>query len=196
MSSWISTAILAVLLLWLASRASASVRGLLNKRGRREWVLDVENPVFSRAEIHRAFERAVEDSNKLRELEGRHREDPEFKSDCKAHKVSPAVEARMLAVCEAMVEAEKIWFWHAAMLDANLSVTTGKSSREDALAAAQAKSNVITALKIHDDPTAAKDEWKRGIESGGPPSKPRAYANPWADRALNLYHPIVPDEID
>jgi hypothetical protein len=192
MSSWIWTAIVVVLVAWYASRIEKWIRPLLRARERRVWILDTQNPVFSLGDIRWVHEHAFEASKKMRDLHAQVWGDPAFEADRKQRKVSAPFEAQLLRICEAVVDAEKWWFRHGVMVDANLAATTGKNSRDDALRAAVEK------MKLMDEPLSlagkktaaerAKDEWKLVLESEpgenrGKAVTSRAWSNPWADRA-------------
>ena len=83
----------------------------------------------------------------------------------------------MLKVSEAIVTAEKEWYQHAVMMDANLGVITGRHTRDESAALADDRLQIVKdAFGV--DAIKLRDEWKARLEDPATPLRdpsPRAY---------------------
>lgn len=180
-------------LMWWAFRLSRDVIGAIEvQRKRDDDILDSEHPVFSRARIVEAYRRSVSASQHLQAVESALYNDPAFKTAAREHSIPEDISTRMLAVSEAIVQAERAWYSHSAMMDANLSVIAGRHSRDEALAIAEKRLDLLSKDILGGDARKIRDEWKARLEDPNAPPRdpsPRPYTNPWSDFAKqHLYH--------
>ena len=123
-------------------------------------------------------------------MEGAILGDPKFKDAAQQHAISEDLSRQMLNVSEALVEAERCWYLHSTMMDANVAVLTGKNTRDEALAIATKRFDVTKDM-FGVDASKLRDEWKSRLEDPSAPindPSPRSYSNPWFERAKQTYH--------
>lgn len=142
-------------------------------------------PVFTKRQIHSQNARGVAASKDAARSQGELLGSRAFREATAHRQFSDDVSQRMLVACEAMAFAEEQWFRHAVMMDANISVVSGRSTRDDALATAMKRLEAAPATGFRSDADAKRmrDEWKTRLEDpnapvGDPTARP--YTNPWS----------------
>jgi hypothetical protein len=183
---------LVVGVLWWTHFLSRRVVRAIERTAREKFddVLNSLYPVFSEKQIWETYKESVAASKKLQQIEGKLLSDPNFKDAARHHKISEDISQQMLNVCEAYVDAEWCWHDHSAMMDANMSVLTGRAIRDEALAIATKRRDITKSMLV-DDASKARDEWKLRLEDPASPFKdsaPRIYSNPWFERAKQNFH--------
>lgn len=144
-------------------------------------------PVFSEHEARTANTSAIRASRKAAELESDCLGRADFKQSCANHEFTAAVRQSMLEVCEAIVDAEESWFRHSVMMHANLSAASGRVSREDALASAEARLKAIPSFG--NDAERFREQWEANLVAhSGKDPEPFPYSTPWYRRTRSFYY--------
>lgn len=177
-------ALMAVVLWWmyfLSNYVIRAVEQLLRKQD--DDFLGSTYPVFSKGEIRDTYNRAVTASRKYPELQESVVMEPKFKEAAARHSIPKEELQRMRTVTEEIVEAERNWYRHSCMMDANMAVLSGKLPRDEALAAALERLKLADSFTTCMDGVTMLDQWKDRLEqrSTRDPA-PRPYATPWSQR--------------
>jgi hypothetical protein len=187
---------LAAVLMWWAYKLSRDIiRAIENQARRDDDVLDSAYPVFSRKRIVDAYLSSVIASQRLQGVETTLYGDPVFSAATNKHQISEDISDRMLAVTEAMLAAERAWYRHSTMMEANTSVIAGRQSRDEALTVALQRFDVSRDM-FGGHAVKARDEWKARLENAASDREvsPRPYSNPWAEYAHSHVHHWTSDK--
>ena len=183
---WLLAIVLAIAIMWWMHRLTQRViKALVEYSVATEGVLNTLYPVFSLQRIRDVHARAVRASFESKQMEQALLDDPIFSDAAAKHKISDDLSDRMLKVCDSMVSAEKGWYIHASMMDANLAALNGKKSREEAYTVALQRID-STNRPVLVDEYKLRDEWKSRLENPSAPPldpSPRPYSNPWESNA-------------
>lgn len=146
--------------------------------------LTVQHPVFSESSLQEAWADATQATRAAVQQEREVLEDSGFKAAVDARKIPEDLGHRMRTACDALVKADFLWAHHAAMLNANIAVLTGRTPREEALAEAESRMLIPGGATVTDGDKIYED-WKNRLE--GAPVKSTfegsRWDNPWARRA-------------
>lgn len=166
---------------WLSRYVVGAIERLLQTQD--DDFLNSSYPVFCKRTIRETHNSAIRASKELQRVEASVLEDSKFKEASQQHSIPKDISESMLNVTRALVDAEKHWHRHSAMMDANMAVLAGKMSREEALAAAMKCLELTNSITTVLDAIALRDQWKDRLEGRRieDPS-PRPYSNPWQKR--------------
>lgn len=184
------TLFLSAVLIWWSYKLSRDVIKAIEAQNVLNDVLDTEYPVFSKMKLVGAYRNSVAASQKRQSVESMLLKDSAFEAAVRQRSIPEEVSIRMLEVAEAIVVAERAWYCHSVMLDANLSVLVGQRNRDDALSVAEQRLDVLSKDLFGQDADKLRDEWKGRLENASASDRdpsPRPYTNPWEGHARRFF---------
>jgi hypothetical protein len=141
-------------------------------------------PVFSERDVHQTYAGAEAMTKNAKEVEAAFLADPAVEKERGQRRISDATATRMLQISRDHVAVEARWYRHAAMMEANLAVVSGRLGRDESRKVADEKLySPLFELDVAAE--GLRDQWRaRLVGDGGAEESEqgRRYSNPWYDQ--------------